>query len=162
MSQPSTESGMLLVVSAPSGAGKTSLVNALVAGDSNIVVSVSHTTRPRRGAERDGEDYFFVDRERFKRMCDTGDFLARWCSATTTALPSRGGTATGAAGTFCRDRLAALSRSAQLRRHIAVHPAASRVRLRERLRSRDMTSHPPAHHRSHEMSHHHEQYYLVK
>jgi guanylate kinase len=75
MSQSSAESGMLLVVSAPSGAGKTSLVNALVAGDSNIVVSVSHTTRPRRGAERDGEDYFFVDRAQFTQMCDAGAFL---------------------------------------------------------------------------------------
>jgi guanylate kinase len=69
------ESGLLLVVSAPSGAGKTSLVNALVASDPNIVVSVSHTTRARRGAERDGEDYFFIDTAEFTRMRDAGDFL---------------------------------------------------------------------------------------
>jgi len=54
MSQPATYPGLLFVVSAPSGAGKTSIVNALVADDPNIVVSVSHTTRARRGNEGSG------------------------------------------------------------------------------------------------------------
>jgi len=67
--------GLLLVVSAPSGAGKTSLVNALVAGDDNIVVSISHTTRARRGNEREGSDYFFVDAPTFASMRDAGAFL---------------------------------------------------------------------------------------
>jgi guanylate kinase len=69
------QSGLLIVVSAPSGAGKTSLVNALVGSDANIVVSVSHTTRPQRGNERDGEDYFFVDTATFEAMRDAGEFF---------------------------------------------------------------------------------------
>jgi guanylate kinase len=68
-------SGLLLVISAPSGAGKTSLVNALVRGDSNIVVSVSHTTRPKRASETDGSDYHFVTQDRFEEMCAAGQFL---------------------------------------------------------------------------------------
>jgi guanylate kinase len=69
------EPGLLLVVSAPSGAGKTSLVNALVSNDENIRVSVSHTTRARRGNEREGENYFFVDRAQFTTMVAAGAFL---------------------------------------------------------------------------------------
>jgi len=69
------EPGLLLVVSAPSGAGKTSLVNALVSNDDNIRVSVSHTTRARRGNERDGGEYFFVDGATFAAMRDAGEFL---------------------------------------------------------------------------------------
>ena len=69
------EPGLLLVVSAPSGAGKTSLVNALVSLDPNITVSVSHTTRARRGNEKDGEDYYFIDAPRFAAMRDAGAFL---------------------------------------------------------------------------------------
>jgi guanylate kinase len=67
--------GLLLVVSAPSGAGKTSLVNALVERDANIVVSVSHTTRARRGSEREGVEYFFVDAATFGAMREAGAFL---------------------------------------------------------------------------------------
>jgi guanylate kinase len=75
MTGTSGETGLLLVVSAPSGAGKTSLVNALVAKDANIVVSISHTTRQRRGSERDGDDYHFVDTAAFLSMRDAGEFL---------------------------------------------------------------------------------------
>ena len=67
--------GLLLCVSAPSGAGKTSLVQALVEADANIAVSVSTTTRPRRSTEVDGINYHFVDGERFLAMIDQGDFL---------------------------------------------------------------------------------------
>ena len=67
--------GNLFVISAPSGAGKTSLVRSLTEGDDALVVSVSHTTRPRRDAERRGEDYHFVDRERFAAMRAAGEFL---------------------------------------------------------------------------------------
>ena len=73
-SQP-VEPGLLLVVSAPSGAGKSSLVNALVTNDHNITVSVSHTTRARRGNERDGEDYFFIDHTQFAAMVVADAFL---------------------------------------------------------------------------------------
>lgn len=68
-------SGTLYTVSAPSGAGKTSLVAALVAGDPDLLVSVSHTTRERRPGETDGVNYHFVSRERFEQMLARGDFL---------------------------------------------------------------------------------------
>ncbi len=67
--------GLLLCISAPSGTGKTSLVQALVAADANIAVSVSHTTRPRRSTETDGVNYHFVAAERFLAMIDQGGFL---------------------------------------------------------------------------------------
>lgn len=73
MSTAST--GMLLIVSAPSGAGKTSLVAALLERDANLTVSVSHTTRKRRPRERDGINYHFVDKERFLAMAAAGEFL---------------------------------------------------------------------------------------
>jgi guanylate kinase len=67
--------GTLFVVSAPSGAGKTSLVRALLDRDPVLTVSVSHTTRPRRSGEADGLNYHFVDRERFETMLASGAFL---------------------------------------------------------------------------------------
>ena len=75
MKSARVEPGLLIVVSAPSGAGKTSLVNALVERDPNIVVSISHTTRARRGTERDGVNYHFVDAAVFGAMRDAGAFL---------------------------------------------------------------------------------------
>ena len=68
-------SGALFIVTAPSGAGKTSLVRELVKDDDSLCISVSHTTRPRREGERDGVDYFFVDREEFERKRDADAFL---------------------------------------------------------------------------------------
>lgn len=67
--------GRLLIVSAPSGAGKTSLVGALLTEDDDLVVSVSHTTRDKRPRERDGVDYHFVDAKTFAAMVDQGAFL---------------------------------------------------------------------------------------
>jgi guanylate kinase len=67
--------GTLFVVSAPSGAGKTSLVRALRAGLDGFTVSVSHTTRAQRPGEEHGRDYFFVDRPEFERMIEAGAFL---------------------------------------------------------------------------------------
>jgi len=67
--------GSLFIVAAPSGAGKTSLVNALVAKHQNIKLSVSHTTRKARDGEVDGQDYFFVSQEKFAQMRDAGSFL---------------------------------------------------------------------------------------
>lgn len=72
---PAPGVGMLLIVSAPSGAGKTSLVAALLEQDPRLVVSVSHTTRPRRPRERDGVNYHFVDAGRFAAMAAAGEFL---------------------------------------------------------------------------------------
>ena len=67
--------GRLFVFTAPSGAGKTSLVRALLEREERLAVSVSHTTRPRRPAERDGEDYHFVAAAAFAAMAERGEFL---------------------------------------------------------------------------------------
>jgi len=68
-------SGVLYVVSAPSGAGKTSLVKALLKADPAIRLSVSYTTRAPRPGETDGRDYHFVQRDRFQHMLAEGEFL---------------------------------------------------------------------------------------
>ena len=68
-------SGLLYIVSAPSGAGKTSLVRALLAADPFVRKSISYTTRERRPGEEDGRDYHFVAVDRFKEMAARGDFL---------------------------------------------------------------------------------------
>lgn len=68
-------SGALFIVTAPSGAGKTSLVRELVKDDDSLCISVSHTTRPRREGERDGVDYFFIDRDEFERKLTENTFL---------------------------------------------------------------------------------------
>ena len=67
--------GNLLTVSAPSGAGKTSLVRALVAADDSLTVSVSHTTRPMRPGETNGANYHFVDEQEFAAARDEGAFF---------------------------------------------------------------------------------------
>jgi guanylate kinase len=67
--------GTIFTVSAPSGAGKTSLVNALVGQEPEVVLSVSHTTRSPRPGEEDGRDYHFVMPERFQQMVEAGEFL---------------------------------------------------------------------------------------
>lgn len=69
------ERGNLFVFAAPSGAGKTSLVTALTDTIANIRPSVSHTTRPKRPGEQEGENYFFVDEERFAHLVKQGAFL---------------------------------------------------------------------------------------
>ena len=67
--------GRLFVIAAPSGAGKTSLVKALLTGDPNRRFSVSTTTRPKRPLEIDGVDYHFVDAGEFERMVAADAFL---------------------------------------------------------------------------------------
>lgn len=67
--------GNLFVVAAPSGAGKTTLVKAVVDAISHITVSISYTTRPRRPSEVDGTNYHFVDKTEFQRMIEHHDFL---------------------------------------------------------------------------------------
>lgn len=67
--------GRLFIISAPSGAGKTSLAQALIANSKNVRMSVSHTTRQCRGGEVDGQDYHFVSQEKFLEMVDDGVFL---------------------------------------------------------------------------------------
>ncbi|MBI5891182.1 MAG: guanylate kinase [Nitrosomonadales bacterium] len=68
-------SGSLFIVSAPSGAGKTSLVSALLGSNRQISLSISYTTRAPRPGEKDGKDYHFVSRDTFLQMAQQGDFL---------------------------------------------------------------------------------------
>ena len=75
MNGPVCNPGRLYTVSAPSGAGKTSLVSALLRRDPRLLVSVSHTTRAMRPGEIDGVNYHFVTRERFESMLADNDFL---------------------------------------------------------------------------------------
>ena len=67
--------GSLFVIAAPSGAGKTSLVKAVLERDPSLRVSVSHTTRKPRPHEVAGEHYHFVDVDEFRRLRDAGEFL---------------------------------------------------------------------------------------
>lgn len=71
--------GLMFVLSSPSGAGKTTISKMLLADDSNIVMSISATTRPARPNEVDGQDYYFVDDARFDAMIEAGDFLEWAC-----------------------------------------------------------------------------------
>ncbi len=67
--------GNLFIISAPSGTGKTSLVSALLENDTNISLSISHTSRQPRSKELDGREYHFVSRDNFILMQARGDFL---------------------------------------------------------------------------------------
>ena len=69
------KTGKLIVISAPSGTGKTTLVKRLLEKESNMIASVSFTTRPLRENEIEGVDYFFVDKSEFKRMVAMEEFL---------------------------------------------------------------------------------------
>lgn len=68
-------SGKLFVVTAPSGAGKTSLIDAVMREDPTLKISVSYTTRDPRPGEKDGVDYHFVDKKTFLAMRERGEFL---------------------------------------------------------------------------------------
>ena len=67
--------GMIIIVSAPSGAGKTSICDALIKSDKNIVYSVSTTTRDPRKGEKNGREYYFVDDSNFKKMVKKNLFV---------------------------------------------------------------------------------------
>ena len=71
----SSERGLLFIVSAPSGTGKTTLVERLVTRVPRLRMSRSYTSRPARAGERDGLDYNFVSRARFEAMVAAGEFL---------------------------------------------------------------------------------------
>jgi len=67
--------GTLFIISAPSGAGKTSLVDALLQTNNNVGVSISHTTRPQRPGESDGVNYHFIDHADFQQRLQNNEFL---------------------------------------------------------------------------------------
>ncbi len=71
---PSDNDGIMVILSSPSGAGKTTLVNLLSSQD-NYEVSISHTTRKPRHGERQNKDYYFVDDKEFKRLINNQEFL---------------------------------------------------------------------------------------
>jgi guanylate kinase len=79
MSNSAAGRGLLFIVSAPSGAGKTTLVERLVEQTPQLVMSRSYTSRPARAGEADGVDYNFVTRQRFESMIEAGEFL-EWAS----------------------------------------------------------------------------------
>ncbi len=75
MNEEIVRRGLMLVLSSPSGAGKTSISRELLRLDPNLVMSVSATTRPMRPGETEGTDYFFVTPEKFETMVGRGEFL---------------------------------------------------------------------------------------
>lgn len=67
--------GLMYVLSSPSGAGKTTITRELLKNNEDVTISISATTRQRRGGEEDGKDYFFVDTDQFRTMIENGDML---------------------------------------------------------------------------------------
>jgi guanylate kinase len=92
MKQP----GKLFVISAPSGAGKTTLIKKVLERFNTLCYSVSHTTRPPRGNEQDGLDYFFISPEEFEQKIDQKDWI-EWARVHDNYY--------GTARAFVRDRL---------------------------------------------------------
>jgi guanylate kinase len=74
-SSPRRSSAGLVIIAAPSGGGKTSLVNALLSADHHLALSVSHTTRPPRPGELDGQHYHFIEQRAFDAFASAGAFL---------------------------------------------------------------------------------------
>ncbi len=74
-SQPIPAEGLLIIISSPSGAGKSSIAKKILASDPQIVFSISATTRLPRTGERDGQEYFFKSEEEFKNMINSGEML---------------------------------------------------------------------------------------
>lgn len=72
---PGRRRGLMLVMSSPSGAGKTSISRSVMRAEPELAMSISVTTRPRRPAEVDGRDYHFITTERFKAMVENGELL---------------------------------------------------------------------------------------
>ncbi|MEQ9115457.1 MAG: guanylate kinase [Rickettsiales bacterium] len=66
---------LMVILSSPSGAGKTTLARALVASDKKFVLSVSATTREKRRGEEEGKDYYFIDKQKFEDMLENEEFL---------------------------------------------------------------------------------------
>lgn len=75
MSNSETGRGSLFIIAAPSGGGKTSLVNALLKNDPRLILSISHTTREARPGEIDGQHYHFVSEAEYQQMVTNGDFM---------------------------------------------------------------------------------------
>jgi guanylate kinase len=72
--ESAAQRGLMVVLTAPSGTGKTTVAEQVLGAEPNLAFSVSHTTRPPRAGERDGRDYYFVDGERFEALVAAGGF----------------------------------------------------------------------------------------
>ncbi len=123
------KSGRLFVISAPSGAGKTSLVKALLAREPRLRLSVSYTTRARRPTEAQGREYHFVSAAQFARprRPPTSSSSTPRCSTTTTAPRAASSGGSSARGTTCCSRSTGRARSrcaAHAGVHQHLHPAA--------------------------------------
>ena len=132
--------GRLFVITAPSGAGKTSLVNALLASEPNLRLSVSHTTRPRRPTESDGREYHFVSVPQFQELIAQRQFLEHarvFDNFYGTSARLRRGAARGRARRAAGDRLERRAAGARAlpscREHL--HPAALARRPRRAPRA---------------------------
>ena len=71
---PISNDGIIIILSSPSGAGKTTLVN-LLSKEDNFEISISHTTRPPRANETPNKDYYFINEKEFKRLIQNEEFL---------------------------------------------------------------------------------------
>lgn len=162
--------GQLYIISAPSGAGKTSLISAVLQQVDNLVMSISYTTRARRSLETDGVDYFFIDDAQFQDMQAQQLFLEH-----ASVFGYRYGTSKAwVAKTLADGKDIVLELDWQGHRAIkAIYPAAigifilppSRPTLLQRLAGRGQDSEAVIHHRmqqaSTEISHYHEYEYLI-
>ena len=70
-----SKNGMMFVLSSPSGVGKTTLTKKISKNNKNFIISISHTTREPRVNEIDGEDYFFIDKEKFNKLIEENSFF---------------------------------------------------------------------------------------
>ena len=73
--QSNQRKGLMLVLSSPSGAGKTSICKKILETEKNLVMSISYTTRPKRMSEEDGKDYFFVKKKKFDELQEKNFFV---------------------------------------------------------------------------------------
>lgn len=73
--QSNQRKGLMLVLSSPSGAGKTSICKKILETEKNLVMSISYTTRPKRKSEEDGKDYFFVKKKKFDELQEKNFFV---------------------------------------------------------------------------------------
>jgi guanylate kinase len=135
----------MLVLSSPSGAGKTTIARALREQDAGVEMSISHTTRPRRNGEKEGRDYYFVDRDSFTRMRDQGEFL-EWAVVFdnyygTTRKPVEEALASGRDVLFDVDWQGAASLRAEAPRDVVtvfiLPPSAADLERRLNLRAED-------------------------
>ena len=137
--------GLMLVLSSPSGAGKTTLARLLLDGEPGIEMSISHTTRPKRKGEKEGQDYHFVDRDTFTRMRDQGEFL-EWAVVFdnfygTTRKPVEQALSDGRDGLFDVDWQGAASLRAQAENDVVtvfiLPPTAADLEQRLNVRAQD-------------------------